>query len=111
LMIHADELNTQEQGRIVWPAAVPVARAYLDQLTRNKAMNADRARAVKSVLDKAGDLRTGKERNAAAVLTELDTVAAQLETDAASATGRDAMRLHALAATMKGRAAKLRSAA
>jgi hypothetical protein len=111
LMIHADELNTQEQGRIVWPAAVPVARAYLDQLTRNKAIGADRARAVKSVLDKAADLRTGKERNAATVLTELDTVAAQLETDAASATGRDAMRFRSLAATMKGRAAKLRSAA
>ena len=111
MMIHNDELNTQEQTKIVWPAAMPVARAYLDQLTRNKAIGADRARAVKSVLDKAADLRTGKERNAATVLTELDTVAAQLETDAASATGREAMRFRSLAATMKGRAAKLRSAA
>ena len=108
LMIHNDELNTQEQQKIVWPAAMPVARAYLDQLTRNKAIQPDRAKAVKAAIDKADGIRTGKERGAAAVLDQLDAMAGQLETDASAASGRDTMRFQALAATLKGRAAKLR---
>jgi hypothetical protein len=108
LMIHNDELNTQEQQKIVWPAAMPVARAYLDQLTRNKAIQPDRAKAVKAAIDKADGIRTGKERGAAAALDQLDAVAGQLETDASAASGRDAVRFHALADTLKGRSAKLR---
>jgi hypothetical protein len=42
------------------------------------------------------------------VLDQLDAVAAQLESDAGAASGRDAMRFKALAATIKGRTAKLR---
>ena len=108
LMIHNDELNTQEQQKISWPAATPVARAYLDQLTRSKGIQPERARAVKSAIDKADGLRTGKERNAAAILDQLDAIAGQLEGDAGTAKGRDAARLRSLAATLKGRAAKLR---
>jgi hypothetical protein len=108
MMIHNDELNTQEQQKIVWPAAMPVARAYLDQLNRNKAIQPERARAVKAAIDKADGIRTGKEKGAAAVLDQLVAVAGQLETDAASASGRDAMRMKSLAATIKARAEKLR---
>jgi hypothetical protein len=108
LMIRTEELNTQEQQKIVWPAAMPVARAYLDQLTRSKSLQPERARAVKAAIDRADSIRTGKERGAPAVLDQLDAVAAQLETDASAASGRDAMRLKALAATIKGRTAKLR---
>ncbi len=109
LMIRNEELNTQEQQKIQWPAALPVARAYLDQLNRSKAIQPERARAVKAAIDKADGIRTGKERGAAAVLDQLAAVAGQLESDAAAATGRDAMRFKALAATLKGRVAKLRS--
>jgi hypothetical protein len=108
MMIHNDELNTQEQQKIVWPAAMPVARAYLDQLMRNKAIQPERARAVKAAIDRSDSIRTGKEKNAAAVLDQLDAVAAQLQTDASSATGHDAMRLKSLADTIKARTAKLR---
>jgi hypothetical protein len=87
---------------------MPVARAYLDQLTRNKAIQPDRAKAVKAAIDKADGIRTGKERGAAAALDQLDAVAGQLETDASAASGRDAVRFHALADTLKGRSAKLR---
>src|SRR5207245_9260656 len=52
--------------------------------------------------------RTGKERGAAIVLDELDALATQLESDAGAARGRDAVRLRSLAATIKGRTAKLR---
>ena len=64
---------------------------------------------MKTAIDKADSIRTGKERGAAAVLDQLDAVAGQLESDAAAASGRDAMRFKALAATLKGRVAKLRS--
>jgi hypothetical protein len=108
MMIRNEELNTQEQQKIVWPAAMPVARAYLDQLTRSKSIQPERARAVKAAIDHADSIRTGKERGAAAVLDQLDAVATQLEGDAAAASGSDAMRFKSLAATIKGRTAKLR---
>jgi hypothetical protein len=38
---------------------------------------------------------------------QLNAVATQLEGDAGAATGRDAVRLRSLAATIKGRTAKL----
>ena len=75
MMIRTEELNTQEQQKIVWPAAMPVARAYLDQLTRSKGIQPERARAVKAAIDRADSIRTGKERGAAAVLDQLDAVA------------------------------------
>ena len=43
-----------------------------------------------------------------ASIDQLDTVATELEQDAAKAAGKDADRLRALAATMKGRASRLR---
>src|ERR1051326_71979 len=104
----SEEVNTQLQTKIVWPAATPVARAYLDQLARTKAIAPDRARAVTSALERADDVRSAKDKNAAAVVDQLETLASQIDRDAGSASGRDAMRLQALAATIKGRAAKLR---
>ena len=107
-LIRNEELNTQEQMRISWPATSVVALAYVDQLNRSKAIRPERARAVKSALEHADGLRSGQDKNAASVLAQLDAVAAQVESDAASASGRDASRFKALAATVKGRAAKLR---
>jgi hypothetical protein len=108
MMIRTEELNTQQQTKVVWPPSGAVARAYVDQLARTHGIQPERMRAVKSALDRADGIRTGKERGAAATLDQLDALAAQVESDAGAAEGRDAMRLRALAATMKGRAAKLR---
>src|SRR5712691_7167593 len=108
MMVRAEELNTQQQSRIVFPPSVAVARSYVDQLARTKGIQAERARAVRAALEKADGLRTGKERGAAIVLDELDALATQLESDAGAARGRDAVRLRSLAATIKGRTAKLR---
>ena len=85
-----------------------VARAYLDQLNRTKAIRPERARAVRHGLAKVDELRTGKERSAAATLENLDAVAAQLAADAKAAKGRDAIRLQSLSDTLKGRTARLR---
>ena len=108
LLVRSTEVNTQRQTKAVWPAAIVVARAYVDQLVRSNGLPAARVTALKAVFDKADALRTGKERGAAAVVTELDALANDIEKDAASATGRDQMRMKALAATMKDRAARLR---
>ncbi len=86
---------------VEWPASSAVARAYLDQLTRNKAIQPDRAEAVKTAIEQADKRK--KEAGA-----QLETVAGQLEGDAGSAIGSDAARLKALASTLKGRAAALR---
>ena len=108
IQVRQEEFNAQNQPRIKWPASSIVAKAYLDQLTRNNAISAERAKAVRDNLAKVDDLRTGKERNAAQVLEALNAVAAQVEGDAKTKTGRDAMRLTALADTLKGRAAAMR---
>jgi hypothetical protein len=93
--------NAQEQPKLEWPATSTVARAYLDQLTRSKAIQPDRAAAVKAAVDQADR----KNKDAA---TQLETVAGQLEGDAGAAGGADAARLKSLASTLKGRAASLR---
>jgi hypothetical protein len=108
MQFRLQEFNSQNQPKVAWPASSAVARAYLDQLNRNKGISAERSSAVLSGLSKVDQLRTGKEGNAKASLEALDAVAAQVEGDAKTATGRDAMRLKALAETLKGRAAALR---
>jgi hypothetical protein len=100
------EVNIQEQQRVSWPASSVVARAYLDQLTRSRALAADRARTIRTALERVDEAAAG---SASAAVEQLDTLAAQLERDARAKGGVDAKRLQALAATLKGRAAKMRS--
>jgi hypothetical protein len=109
LMVHLDEVNTQEQGKFVFPAASPVAKAYLDQLNRTHGIQAPRASAIRTALDKADEIKSSKDKNAATVSGQLDELAKQVDADASSATGRDAMRLKALAETLRGRSAKLKA--
>jgi hypothetical protein len=108
MMVRSQVFNAQEQSRMTWPASSVVARAYLDQLTRSKGIQPERARAVSAALDRADELRTGKEKQAAASLNQLETLASQLEGDAGTAAPRDAARLRALIGTIKERVAKLR---
>ena len=95
--------NAQQQPRVTWPATFVVARAYLDQLGRSKALQADRVAAIKSAIDR-GDRRSPGRAD----LDALDALAGQLEKDASAATGRDATRMSALASTIKERVTRLR---
>jgi hypothetical protein len=104
----ATEFNAQNQPLVRYEPTSAVARAYVDQLNRSKGISAERAKAVTDGLSKVDELRTGKERNAAATLDGLTAVAAQVEADAKTKSGADARRLAALAETLKGRAARLR---
>ena len=58
--------------------------------------------------DRVDRLQTGKERGAVAILDRLTVLAAQIDRDAAGASGRDAVRLRSLASTLRGRVAKFR---
>jgi hypothetical protein len=108
-LVRVDELNTQQQMRVSWPKSSSIiALAYVDQLTRSKGIQSARARAVKSALDRADGIRSGNDKGAAAAIQQLETVAKQVEGDAASANGIDANRLRSLAETMRNRGQNLR---
>ena len=104
--VRLEEVNTQQQWRIVWQPTTAVARAYVDQLTRSTAIQPERVRAVNAALERADGARSAGDRTSAG--SQLETLAAQLEQDAAGASGRDADRFRSLASTLKGRAARLR---
>ena len=107
-LIRWEEFNPQMQPKVTYPAVAVVAKAYVDQLNRTKAIAADRAQAVVGAMDRAEALRTPRDRGAAEAAAELTRLAGQLDTDATRATGRDQARLRALSETLKTRAARLR---
>ncbi|MGE5242750.1 MAG: LVIVD repeat-containing protein [Betaproteobacteria bacterium] len=106
-LVRVDEENVQEQRRVSWPAVPVVGRAYLDQLNRDHAIPEARAAAVKAALDSADQLRRGAT-GAAEAAGRLESLSTEVEREAGSATGRDAMRLKALGETMRGIAARLK---
>jgi hypothetical protein len=103
VQVRFDEFNVQSQPQIAHPLNFITARAYVEQLVRSKAFTMERANALRAAMERA-------DRNNAprADLDAVNTLATQIEKDAASAQGIDAERLKALAATIKGRVARLR---
>jgi len=99
------ELNVQQQGRVTWPPSFVVARAYIDQLLRTKAIAPDRASALRTQMDQA-EKASGRARTTA--LDQLGRLVTQVEGDASRATGQDAVRLKALVEAIKTRSAQLR---
>ncbi len=76
-LVHFDQLNVQDQPKIVWPASFVVARAYLDQLERSHALAASRIASTRGALARAERKRGGARRSALTRLaTELDREAA-----------------------------------
>jgi hypothetical protein len=102
-----DGFNAQQQRRIDWPASPVVARAYMDQLGRSRAIRPERARTLTSALDRA-EAASSEKRKDGDVARRLDTIATELESDRAAASGRDQARLQSLAETVKGIANSLR---
>jgi hypothetical protein len=96
-LVHADELNVQNQQKIVWPAKLTVARAYLDQLERSHALPAARLAELNQAVGRAEKSHLGKKDAA-----RLHEMAAAVESDASSTKdAADAKRLHALAAILE----------
>jgi hypothetical protein len=99
-LVRVDQFNAQMQPRFEWPAAPPVARAYLDQMVRHHRILDARAEAVDALLDRA---ESGSADDA-----ELRRMAATLDSDAAAVQagtlGGDAPRLSALAGVLRAMA-------
>jgi len=94
----AGDLNVQCQPHYVWPNSFVVARAYLDQLTRAKALPQDRADALTAAMK---DVEGASAANRRAAITRLDGLAAELVKDAATAAPIDAARMKACASTIQ----------
>ncbi|HXW08759.1 MAG TPA: hypothetical protein VD833_26245 [Vicinamibacterales bacterium] len=105
LSVQVAGFNAQQQSRIAWPATPVVAQAYLDQLARTQGLPAARIDVVRAALERL-------ERTTAAVnggpAAEVESLARDLEAGAPAAPPRDASRLRALAATLRGVAARTR---
>ena len=95
-LVKLDVFNAQQQPKVSWPSHFTVARAHLDQLARDGGAAAKKSSAtVRAALDR-GDRK------------ELQSLAAELEKDAADATGAQAARLRALAAILRDPNARTR---
>jgi hypothetical protein len=99
-LVRWEEFNPQSQPKIVWPAAFPVVRSYLDQLVRGNGLPAARTTAISNSLT-AAEGRTGAAR-----ATLLRALASQVRADASGA--RDAERVRAMATAIEELAAASR---
>ena len=96
-LVQLEQFNAQLQPRVTWPAAVPVARAYLDQMVRSGRILETRAAELRSVLERADAGRASD--------TELRQAAARIESDVAAiragTLGGDAERLGRIAEVLR----------
>ena len=99
----SNDLNVQCQPHYVWPASYVVARAYLDQLARDKALPQDRIDALHAAIK---DVESATAANRRAAVTKLDGLAAELAKDAATAPLAAAARMRAAASNIQKRNAQ-----
>lgn len=92
--------NPQSQPRLVWPAAFPVVRSYLDQLVRGQGLAADRTAAIDRALT-AAEALSGRERRRA-----LTALAGEVDKDVAGA--KDSARVQTMAGEIRRLAAASR---
>ncbi|HXT68143.1 MAG TPA: hypothetical protein VN700_00190 [Vicinamibacterales bacterium] len=99
----SNDLNVQCQPHYVWPAHFTVARAYLDQLARDKALPQEKIDALNAAMK---DVEGATAANRGAAVNRLNALAADLAKDGAAATGLNAMRMKAAASTIQKRNAQ-----
>jgi hypothetical protein len=91
--VKLDYLNTQGQPKLVWPATVSLALAYVDQLERSRGLDAGRIASIRKELAQAEKASPSERQQTLARL------AAQLESDAARAA--DGAKVRTLAGVVK----------
>jgi hypothetical protein len=99
-LVRFEQYNPQSQPKIVWPAAFPVVRSYVDQLQRKNSLSADRITSINASID-AAEKQTGAARRAS--LTKL---AATVDADMAGS--NDAPRVKMLSEAIRKLAAASR---
>ena len=100
-LVRFEEFNSQNQPKVAWPASFIVAKAYVDQLERNKAIDPARVKTLRAAFDQ------GDKRQKTA-LAELDAMAAALNAEGSAPGAKDGARYLALAAAITSRTARLR---
>ena len=63
-----EQLNAQEQPKLVWPASFALARSYVDQLVRNNGLSASRSTAINGELTRAEQLGGSARKQALGAL-------------------------------------------
>lgn len=96
-LVQFKQYNPQSQPKIVWPAAFPVVRSYVDQLVRNNGLGAARTTAINAALNAAENASGAARRTA---LTEL---AKDVDRDVGAA--QDKAKVRMLSAAIKQLAA------
>ena len=91
-LVRFAQYNPQTQPKIEWPAAFPVVRSYLDQLSRDGGLSSSRTTAIGRALD-AAEQQRGLARR-----TALQGLVREVNRDAGSA--RDGERVKAMAAAI-----------
>ena len=95
--IKVTEQNVQNQQRIVWPSTLTVAKAYVDQLSRSRALPADHITSLQKAIQDAETSHMNKCK-----VKKLKGMASSLEKSAAKTSNQaDASRLRALAAILQ----------
>jgi hypothetical protein len=92
-LVRMESFNPQMQEKLVWPASFVVARAYIDQLARNRGIPRDWLDGIIRDLDQAERLAADQQRRTLAQL------ASRLEQDASRSPDGD--RVVALAAAVR----------
>src|SRR5262249_8797704 len=86
-LVRFEQYNPQSQPKIVWPAAFPVVRSYLDQLVRMNGLASDRTSAIGKAIDDA-EAKSGKARREA-----LNAAAKQVDSDVSGAKDPDRVKM------------------
>ena len=95
--VQVSELNVQNQQKIVWPRKLVVAKAYIDQLERSQALQADQIATLRKEIQSAE--KTSLNRSS---MAKLETLASTLEQSAGTMkSAADTNRVHALAEILK----------
>ncbi len=73
--VHWDQLNVQGQPKIVWPPSFPLAKAFVDQLERNKCLSGSRVASIRQSIAQAEGQSGAARRDA------LSRLASSLDAD------------------------------
>jgi hypothetical protein len=95
--VRVTELNVQNQEKIEWPRQLVVAKAYVDQLERSKALPSDQLAALRKAIQSAESSRLNQRE-----LGKLKSLAPSLEKSALlTKSAADSARLKALAEILR----------
>ena len=101
-------VNAQTQERVSWPAVPVVARAYIDQLQRSDAIDAQQLQPLLRLLEQAEDVLDSSSRSDSGVSNELGNFASALQDQSGDRSGLIRDRYISLSSTLRGIADQLR---